>query len=278
MTLEFAGAATPLIDADIAAAAQSLGLEVAVIAAVAEVESAGGGFLPDRRPKILFERHIFSRRTAHRFDATHSDISNPTRGGYGAPGANQYVRLHRAINVQPLAGQPRIDEHERAAIRQAALESASWGKFQIMGFNAELCGWPNVEAFVVDMAKSEAQHLDAFIGFCHANDLIRHLATHDWRKFTASYNGTGNVDVYSQKLATAYRRHAAAMPPSPPLPAMEGGSSPIDDIRSAQRKLMAAGLLKKRSGAPATAEDIDGDPGDMTRAAARAWRAAHPGR
>lgn len=60
--------------------------------------------------------------------------------------------------------------------------------------------------------------------------------------------------------------------------AAEIDGDPIEDIRSAQRKLMAAGLLKKRSGAPATAEDIDGDPGEMTRAAARAWRAAHPGR
>jgi hypothetical protein len=42
---EFTGPALPLTDADIADAAAQLGVEPAVIAAVAEVESAGGGFI-----------------------------------------------------------------------------------------------------------------------------------------------------------------------------------------------------------------------------------------
>src|SRR5204863_9082982 len=32
------------------------------------VETSGCGYLPDRRPKILFERHVFSRLTEHRYD------------------------------------------------------------------------------------------------------------------------------------------------------------------------------------------------------------------
>lgn len=254
MALEFAGAAVALRDEDIAAAAAQLGIEAAVVRAVDEVESRGRGFLPDKRPTILFERHVFSRRTGHRYDIGHPDISNPVAGGYGAAGAHQYDRLAEAIRLY----------------RKAALQSASWGRYQVMGFNAEICGWPDVEAFVADMMKGEALHLQAFIGYCRANDLVRFLATHDWRSFTRGYNGPGNVDDYSQKLAAAYRRHATIMPPLE-----NAGPSPIDDIRSAQRKLMAAGLLKKRSGAPATEEDIDGDPGEMTRAAATAWRAAH---
>lgn len=211
---EFAGAALPLTDADIAAAADSLGIEPAVIRAVDEVESAGAGFLPDKRPKILFERHVFARRTDHRFSATHPDISSPTRGGYGAPGAHQYDRLHEAIALD----------------RTAALQSASWGRYQVLGLNAELCGWPNVEAFVVDMRKSEALHLQAFIGFCRANDLVRHLATHDWRRFTRGYNGSGNVDEYSRKLEAAYEKHAAAAP----VGEMPNAVSPFDKIKAIQ--------------------------------------------
>ena len=56
MALEFSGPATPLDDAAIASAANKLGCEVAAVRAVVDVES-GGGFLPDGRPKILFERH-----------------------------------------------------------------------------------------------------------------------------------------------------------------------------------------------------------------------------
>lgn len=76
--------------------------------------------------------------------------------------------------------------------------------------------------------------------------------------------------LYLSKSPAAPSRQEDAAPP------VSGGSTPIDDIRSAQRKLLAAGLLKKPSGAPATEEDIDGDPGDCTRDAARRWRAAHP--
>jgi N-acetylmuramidase len=73
------------------------------------VETGGCRFLPDRRPVILFERHIFSRETNHTFDASNSDISNPHAGGYSAGGAAQYDRLQRALALD----------------RKAALRSAS---------------------------------------------------------------------------------------------------------------------------------------------------------
>lgn len=215
---EFTGAALPLSETDIVAAAQMLGIEPAVVHAVDEVESRGHGFLPDKRPTILFERHIFSRRTGHQYDIGHSGISNPAPGGYGASGAHQYDRLAEAIELD----------------RRAALQSASWGRYQVMGFNAEACGWPDVDAFVASMQESEAEHLKAFIGYCRANDLVRFLATHDWRSFAAGYNGRGNVDDYSQKLATAYRRHvAAATGVSTPVSAV----TPRDTIKRVQEAI-----------------------------------------
>lgn len=58
-------------------ASKELGCEVAAIKAVAEVESAGSGFLSDGQPKILFERHYFSRLTGGKFDKSYPDISYP---------------------------------------------------------------------------------------------------------------------------------------------------------------------------------------------------------
>jgi hypothetical protein len=191
--MEFAGDALPLSDADIAAAAAQLGLDPALIAAVAQVESSGGGFLADKRPKILFERHVFSRLTEHRFDDAAPDISNRTPGGYGASGAHQYDRLARAIALD----------------RDAALRSASWGRFQVMGFNCETVGFADVESFVKAMMQSEAEHLAAMIAFCEHNDLIADLEAQDWKGFTAGYNGTGNVAEYSAKLAAAYDEQVA---------------------------------------------------------------------
>ena len=56
MMMNFTGAATPLSDADIIAQAASLAVEPAALWAVCDVESAGGGFLPDKRPKICSRR------------------------------------------------------------------------------------------------------------------------------------------------------------------------------------------------------------------------------
>lgn len=221
MALEFAGAAMPLTDADIADAAARLGIEAAVIAAVAEVESAGGGFLPDKRPKILYEAHVFGRMTLHRYDASHPNISAPAwdRSLYGAAGAHQYDRLHEAIQLD----------------RLAALQSTSWGRFQILGLNWKEAGFPGVEHFVAAMCESEARHLEAFIGYCRAHDLIRHLAVHDWRAFTKSYNGPGQVELYSGRLATAYKRHVAAMSgSSAPQTSMPNAISPFDKIKAIQ--------------------------------------------
>src|SRR5882724_3864551 len=84
---------TPLTNTGFDRALTLLGARREALWAVLSVETAGCGYLPDRRPKILFERHHFSRLTQHRFDDSYPDVSSPTAGGYGASGAHQYDRL-----------------------------------------------------------------------------------------------------------------------------------------------------------------------------------------
>src|SRR2546429_7261866 len=116
--LPFQGAASALSGNGLAAIASSLGVFAPEIWTVVAVETFGCGYLPDRRPQILYERHIFHRLTHGRFD-DEGDISAPTPGGYGARGAHQYLRLAAAIEKE----------------RDAALQSTSWGIGQIMGAN-----------------------------------------------------------------------------------------------------------------------------------------------
>ena len=85
---------------------------------VVTVETSGCGCLADRRATILFERHIFSEQTGGKFDSQHPDISNRTPGGY-THGPAEYNRLSKAAQLD----------------RTAALESASCGLGQVMGFN-----------------------------------------------------------------------------------------------------------------------------------------------
>jgi len=185
-------------------AADTLQVEVAAIKAVADVESRGDGFLDSGKPKILFEAHIFSSRTGHKYDETHPNISSRkwNKKLYKG-GEKEYTRLDEA----------------KVLDNNAALKSASWGKFQVMGFNAETCGWPNVETFVADMCKDENEHLKAFLGFVKANKLTKYLQEKNWAKFAEGYNGREYAqNKYDIKMKEAYEKYSKQVIVEEPKP------------------------------------------------------------
>src|SRR5437762_3267032 len=146
-SLEFQGPAIALSSDGMAIVAEALHVRNPEIWAVLAVETSSCGYLPDRRPQILFERHIFHRLTNGKYDD--GDTSDPTPGGYGARGAPQYDRLNRAILKD----------------RAAAVQSASWGLGQIMGMNFEKAGFQDVEDMVAAMSDSEDRQLMAMANF-----------------------------------------------------------------------------------------------------------------
>jgi hypothetical protein len=147
--MSFSGRGFPVTEQGVKDARKIVAIDVPKFWAVMSVESRGFGFLSDRRPKILFERHIFHKRTGGKFSTKHPDISNPNAGGYGPAGANQYVRLEKAIKLD----------------RTAALESASWGVGQVMGFNASDAGFPDVQTMVDAMKDAEDAQMIAMFNF-----------------------------------------------------------------------------------------------------------------
>src|SRR5690348_15311282 len=86
--IPFQGNAAALSSDGLAQVSASLGVYAPEIWTVLAVETSGCGYLPDRRPQILFERHIFHRLTNGQYDD--GDISDPSPGGYGPRGAQQY--------------------------------------------------------------------------------------------------------------------------------------------------------------------------------------------
>jgi hypothetical protein len=175
-------------------AAHRLGVDVATVQAVASVESSGNGFLPDGRPKILFERHRFAALTAHRFDGSHPDISNGVPGGY-VGGAGEYLRLYRALQLDP----------------EAASQACSYGAFQIMGFNWEACGERSLFGFLFAMHHNADAHLDLFVAFVLSKGLAKHLQARNWAAFAAGYNGPAyERNDYDTRLADAYARTVRA--------------------------------------------------------------------
>lgn len=247
MTVEFTGAATPLSDQDIQAAADRLRCPRAVIDAICDVESAGGGFLPDRRPKILFEAHIFGRLTGHRWTRSHPGISAPAwdRSLYGPAGAHQYERLAEAIQLD----------------RFAALQSPSWGRFQILGINYRMVGYNDIEEFALALCESEMNHLEAFLRFCEARGLNEALRTQDWETFALRYNGPGQVARYAAALRTAVARHSAAS---------GGPEQPVLHLSARSPAVRRLQELLSRAGRPL---EPDGIFGQATLAAVRRFQA-----
>lgn len=192
---EFMGSAKRFTRGEIAKAAQDIGCDQAAILAVIDVESHGG-FLPDKRPKILFERHLFHRLTNGKHSAAHPDISSSKPGGYKGNAA-EYDRLERAAKLD----------------RAAALKAASWGAFQILGSNHKIAGFADVEGFCKAMCEGEDDHLRAFVKFVKANRLDDELCRRDWEGFARGYNGPNFRKFhYAEKLAAAYTVHATVRP------------------------------------------------------------------
>lgn len=198
-----------LRNANLVAGAARLGVELAVIYAVNEVESAGSGFLATGKPKILFERHVMHqrlalpraegddkaalRRHADELAAQFPALVNTKPGGY-IGGAAEHQRLAQARMIDALC----------------ANESASWGAFQIMGYHAERLGYASVDEFVRLMSQDENQQFEAFVRFIEADpSLLKALKGKKWAAFAKAYNGPAYArNLYDVKLERAYEQHA----------------------------------------------------------------------
>ncbi|OMQ22250.1 N-acetylmuramidase family protein [Serratia oryzae] len=183
-----------LTSQDYQRAATLLGVPCAAVQAVAEVESVGRGMLPDGRPKILFERHVFRRlllEKGMKTDGLPTDLVNGAVGGYSG-GAAEHERLARAASIE----------------RECALQSCSWGAFQIMGYHWKLLKYPNLQAFINAMYSGEAAQLEAFVRFINANPVLtKALRALDWASFAKGYNGPGYAsNNYDKKMAAAFSR------------------------------------------------------------------------
>jgi N-acetylmuramidase/Putative peptidoglycan binding domain len=235
--MDFAGTGVPLSVERLADACDRLRVRLPEIWAVLKVETSGCGFLADRRPQILFERHVFHHETLGRFDVTAPEVSDDHPGGYGAGGAHQYDRLQQAIALD----------------RSAALRSASWGIGQVMGRNAQIVGFTDIETMVREMMVSEDTQLDAMLGYVVATGLDRAMQQRDWTAFARGYNGKNFAEnAYDQKLHDAFVGYFS-------------NGTPDVRIRAGQMHLRYAGF---------DPGPIDGAFGNRTRDALRQFQTA----
>lgn len=182
---------------DVRAAASALGVGEAHVRAVLAVESRGSGFLAAREtgmrpPRILFEAHVFARETGGHFNESHPRLSSR--------------RWKRSLYLGGLAEHGRLQQAS-SLDWEAAHRSASWGIFQIMGFNHAAAGYERLEDFVGVQYVSEGLQLQCGVNFIRANGLDTPLREQDWRAFARGYNGPGYAkNRYHENLAAAFDR------------------------------------------------------------------------
>ncbi len=195
-----------LSEQDLKDFAKNFDVELAAVKAVNEIESSGKGFLLNGKPKILFEGHVFWKQLEKRGINPATLQNNESRNVlyqkwtkiYYLGGTQEYNRLNQAI---ALSSNP--------AVKEAALASASWGSFQIMGYHAISLGYTSVQNFVDKMHLHEREHLKAFGKFLEVNAILQHLRSKNWAKFAEKYNGADyRKNKYDEKLQKAYLKYS----------------------------------------------------------------------
>ena len=243
-----------MTDDDYVWAAKELAVEKAAIKAFAIVESGGSGFFKVGKkmlPKILYERHKFSKLTDHKYSAKYPDISLPTayynaktkyvvadtdyKKAHGVPND---VNYYRALNKKDSKETQKVavslsemlksgvatEEKDKYAAgsgsykrlikayqldQTAALESCSWGAFQIMGEYWKIMGYSSAKDFTKSVSRSPKEQIKSFVLYIkNVNPAIKkYLRAQDWAAVAKAYNGAGyKENNYDEKLEAAYKK------------------------------------------------------------------------
>ncbi|MGY4730456.1 N-acetylmuramidase family protein [Burkholderia pyrrocinia] len=202
-------------DAQLQHMASALNVEIAAIKAIVQQESQGHPFMENGLPPILYERTVFysianlkiaaaakaaakaaeeaAEKTAPK-DAkskgkkkkwkappetnpypNYPDLCFKTHEPYGKDGLHQYEKLIRACSLDA----------------EVALQSCSWGGFQILGQNYAGCGCSTVFEFADKFMSGTDGQTEIFILFMKnvKPEALAGLREHNWEKVAAGYNG-----------------------------------------------------------------------------------------
>jgi len=190
-----------LTEVDYKEVASRLGIEVATIKAVVEVEAGRSheGFYKAGLPLINFDMSMFRKFAKKnginlsKYYKSHAVVfSRPSATRYGSTQGAQQERLRVARTIDA----------------KTATEGCFWGMFQIGGFNWRKCGCASIEEFVDRMSRSEREQLELFADFITNSGMLQHLRNKNWSAFARIYNGASYASRgYHKRLANAYTRY-----------------------------------------------------------------------
>lgn len=186
-------------DEEYKAAATILNCDPQTVKTITDVESHDNGFVGPGKPLILFEGYVFWYQLKKRgidplkYVKNNEDILYPKwTKQYYKGGIKEYDRLNKAIKIN----------------KEAAYASASYGLFQLMGFNYAVCGCSSIDEFVAKNSQSEGEQLLLFCAFLKKNKWDIYLHNKDWKSFAKHYNGPLYAqNNYDKKLEIAYSKN-----------------------------------------------------------------------
>ena len=167
-------------DNDYATTAKELGIEKEVLMAIASQESKHASFKAVKQATILFERHKMYRllikkgNTKASVDALskkYPSIVNEDSGGHNDMTSYEKLKIAKSIDYD------------------CAIQSCSWGKFQVMGFHyANLYSSPRELEKAMNMC--ELQQFKYFVLYLKkTNGMVNALKSKNWEEIATLYNG-----------------------------------------------------------------------------------------
>lgn len=233
--------------------ANFLGVEIAALKAVVDVEASGsgfeGGFL-----KIRWEGHKFRKFLSG------DQLKEAENKGL----AYKYSDRHKYPQPLGMAEIHLLLRCAREINNDAALMSISMGMGQVMGFHYRAIGFSSPqEMFDVNTESIDGQ-MRSFVGYIDAFGLKDELVNLDWAGFARGYNGPDyKVNNYDVKLEQAYRSHKGTGVVRRGIVIKLGAKG--KEVRALQRKL-------KELGYPI---NVDGDFGIRTKNVVKLFQADH---
>lgn len=227
------------LPSEIQAAADELGCTVTALKAVIATEASGRWYNADNSLIRRFEPHHLPHALQ-----LHVGFSGNWRTSLGLSRSQRARMFNAAHRKNP----------------EAAVRAASWGAFQIMGFNYARCGFASAVEMVRAFERDVQHQLYAFIRFVRHVGADSALRAMDWHEFGRIYNGSGQPAVYAQKVESHYSRITGRGSPTVLRISSRGGS-----VREMQESLSALGYDVR----------VDGFFGPETQDAVKAFQKDH---
>jgi len=191
-----------LTEEDYREVAEELGVEVAAIKAVVDIEAGAAhqGFWAPGKPIINFDLSMY-RRAAKKYGVNLAKAQKSSPVIFARPNIRRY-------GSQQAAQQARLDA-ARAINDAAAVEGTFWGMFQIGGFNWKKLGFSSPAEMAEAMSRSEREQLEIFARFICEFNMLKDLRNKNWLGFALKYNGPrARSRGYHTRMAKAYAKHS----------------------------------------------------------------------